>query len=282
MGWGRHGAANLRRHAVHPESRAVIVTVVLIHGGGATGAFWDRLVPLLEHEPLVVDLPGRRGRPADLATLTVEQEVASVVADIEAGAAPGPVTLVAHSSGGLVVPGVVAALGGRVGAIVLNAALVPAEGECGDECMQERHRDGLRLAVAAAEKEGRSITLPPPSDPESLRRSYGGEPLDDDTLAFVVDPQRSVEDTVHHYFQPVRWSVVAGVPITYVLNENDRPIRPEMQEVMAQRLPPPAEVIRVDSGHLLPVTSPAVFAGIVDRVANGANASSGTATGTVG
>jgi pimeloyl-ACP methyl ester carboxylesterase len=243
------------------------VTAVLIHGGGATGAFWDRLVPLLATAPLVVDLPGRRARPADLATLTVEREVASVVDDIEASAAAGPVTLVAHSSGGLVVPGVVAALGGRVGAIVLNAALVPAEGECGIECMQERHRDGLRMAVAAAEKDGGSIILPAPSDPEALRRSYGGDPLDDATLAFVTDPERSVEDTVHHYFQPVRWSAVAGVPITYVLNERDRPIRPEMQEVMVQRLPPPVEVIRLDSGHLLPVTSPAVFAEIVNRVA---------------
>ena len=243
------------------------MTAVLIHGGGATGAFWDRLVPLLTTPPLVVDLPGRRARPADLATLTVEREVASVVADIEASAAPGPVTLVAHSSGGLVVPGVVAALGGRVGAIVLNAALVPAEGECGIGCMQERHRDGLRMAVAAAEKDGGSIILPAPSDPEALRRSYGGDPLDDATLAFVTNPERSVEDTVHHYFQPVHWCAVAGVPITYVLNERDRPIRAEMQEVMVLRLPPPVEVIRLDSGHLLPVTSPAVLAEIVNRVA---------------
>ena len=76
-------------------------------------------------------------------------------------------------------PGVVAALGGRVGAIVLNAALVPTEGGCGIECMQERHRDGLRLAVAAAEKDGRAITLPgAPADsggvPPLLRRRAAG------------------------------------------------------------------------------------------------------------
>ena len=243
------------------------MTAVLIHGGGATGGFWDRLLPYLDHEALAVDLPGRRSRPADLATLTVETEVASVVADIEAGAVAGPITLVAHSSGGLVVPGVVAALGGRVRGIVLNAALVPVEGGCGIDCMQERHRDGLRLAVESAGRDGRAITLPPPADPEASRRAYGGDPLNDATLAFVLDPARSVEDTVHHYFQPVHWSAAAGVPITYVLNERDRPIRPEMQQVMVQRLPPPVEVICLDSGHLLPVTSPALFAEIVNRVA---------------
>ena len=40
-----------------------------------------------------------------------------------------------------------------------------------------------------------------------------------------------------------------------------------MQEVMVTRLPPPVEVIRLESGHLLPVTSPGVFAEIVNRVA---------------
>ena len=100
------------------------MTVVLVHGGGTTARFWDRLLPLLPVGTIAVDLPGRADKPADLATLSVDQEVASVVADIESGCGDEPVVLVAHSSGGLVVPGVVSALGGRVRSIVLNAALV--------------------------------------------------------------------------------------------------------------------------------------------------------------
>jgi len=105
------------------------------------------------------------------------------------------------------------------------------------------------------------ITLPgPPDDPEPFRYAYGGDPLDDDTLAFVVDPVRCVADTVHHYFQPVHWSVVAPVPVTYLLNTRDRPVPSEMQEQMVTHLPRAPRVIRLDSGHVPAVTDPESFA----------------------
>src|SRR5580765_722739 len=133
---------------------------VLVHGGGSTARYWDRVVPLLDGPVLAVDLPGRGHKPADLAWLTVEQEVESVVADIEASAIDEPIVLVAHSSGGLVVPGVVAALGRRVARVVLNAALVPPEGGCGLDCLKPHQREGLVAAVEDARANGTAITLP--------------------------------------------------------------------------------------------------------------------------
>jgi len=43
-------------------------------------------------------------------------------------------------------------------------------------------------------------------------------------------------------------------------------VPPGTQEEMARRLPAPVRVLRVDSGHLLAVTSPATFAEIVAEI----------------
>jgi pimeloyl-ACP methyl ester carboxylesterase len=246
-------------------------TYVLVHGGGSTARFWDRLLPLLDAPAVAVDLPGRGAHPAPLGSITVDDEVASVVGDIRREVPEGPVVLVAHSSGGLVVPGVAAALGTRLVHVVLNAALVPPEGGCGLDCMQARHRDGLVAALDQAAAAGTEITLPgPPADPESFRNSYGGDPLDDETLMFVVDPVRCVADTVHHYLQPVNWSMAGSVPVTYMVNERDRPIPATMQLEMITRLPRPPAVERLDCGHLAPVTDPELVAYVLASAASAA------------
>ncbi len=239
-------------------------TTVLVHGGGSTGRFWDRLVPHLDGPSLAVDLPGRRGDEAALPTLTVDDEVASVVADVRAAGITGPIVLVAHSSGGLVVPGVLDALRDQVTHAVLNAASVPPEGGCGLDCMQERHREGLEWALGEAERTGQPLlTLGPPADPESFRRTYGGPPLSDEDLAFVVDPARCVIDTMNHYLQPIRWSAAPPVPVTYVATTLDRPVPIDLQRTMAARLPGEPTVVEIDTGHVPAVVCPAEFAALL-------------------
>jgi pimeloyl-ACP methyl ester carboxylesterase len=239
---------------------------VLIHGGGAAGAFWDRLVPVLEHPALAIDLPGRGAKPTDPMTFTVDEGVRSVLTDIE-DAEIDRVILVAHSSGGLFVPGVAAALGARTAHIVLSAASIPPEGGVGLDCMKSSHRERTVAAIEAARRDGWTLTTPgPPEDAETMRDSYG-ETLDDETLQFIVDPVRAVKDSMNFYFQPVSWAAVRDIPVTYVKNLRDRPVPVALQDEMIGRLPNPLEVIELDTGHIPAVTRPAEFAAILDRIA---------------
>ena len=124
---------------------------------------------------------------------------------------------------------------------MLNAASVPPEGGGGIECMKARHREGLELAMQISRESGQPIdTGQPKTDPEAYRDAYGGRPLTDDECAFVADPARSVTDSVDVYFQPVHWSLV-DVPVTYLVNDHDRPTPRELQLEMAGRLPRPLD-----------------------------------------
>ena len=236
------------------------MTYLFIHGGGCSARYWDRVVAALEAPALAIDMPGRGDRPGDLATQTLDVEAQSIVKDAQLIPGDEPFVLVAHSSGGLVVPRVAEALAGRVERIVLNAALVPPEGGLGIDCMKPAHREGLLWALEDAKSNGTTVTLPgAPEDPESFREAYGGDPLNDSDLRFITDPACMVPDTVHHYFQPVTWNAVREIPVTYLFNEFDRPVRPHMQQAMLERLPGLSDVVRLPSGHIPAVTHVAAF-----------------------
>lgn len=236
-------------------------TYLLIHGGGSSARYWDRVVHRLDRPAVAVDLPGRGARPADLRTLTLEDMVDSVIKDTSEAIPTGPIVVIAHSSGGIVVPGVVEALRERILHIVLNAALAPREGERALDCMRDDHRVGLEAVVADLSTRGEVMLLPGATgDLERFRTAFGGEPLDDDTFAMATDPCRLVPDTVAHYFEPVHWSRVASVPVTYVLNEHDRPVSPERQEEMTTWLPRPPRVVRLPTGHCPALSDPGLFA----------------------
>jgi len=255
------------------------ITFVLVHGGGMSGAYWDLLRPHLSRPSLAPDLPGRGGKRADPMTLTVDECVQSVVADVDA-ADIGDTVLVAHSSGGLFAPGISATLGGQVRQIVLDVAQVPPDGGTGLDAMKESHRTRIIAGMDWARDAGRMLTTPGPESPAKVREAYGGDPLTDDQIAFVTDPVRCVEDSMNIYFQPVRWSAAPDVPITYVLHERDRPTPSALQEANIARLVEagrtPVRVV-LDCGHIPAVTNPEALAEILNRVADKCQAAEGEA-----
>ncbi len=67
-------------------------------------------------------------------------------------------------------------------------------------------------------------------------------------------------------FQPAFWSRAADVPVTYIVNERDRPVPAVMQEEMMTRLPRAAAILRLDTGHVPAVTNPERFAQLLASV----------------
>jgi pimeloyl-ACP methyl ester carboxylesterase len=137
--------------------------LVLVHGGAHAADCWDLTVAELarqtpELRTLAVDLLGRGGRPADLATVTIGDWVNSAVADVE-DAGLGDVVVVGHSMAGLTVPGIVAKLGAaRVREMILLAAFVPPQGK---SIVGTLRGPLAPLARSASWIERRSFPMPP-------------------------------------------------------------------------------------------------------------------------
>ena len=237
-------------------------SVVFIHGGSTSARQWDLVTERLTAPALALDVPGRGDRPTDVERLTLAQALDSVAADV--GAAD-PVVLVAHSSGGLLVPGLVDRLGKRVRRVILIAASVTADGGTGMDCMKPRHAENLRaLRAAAAHGAARAVTPADPPPPERVRTAWGTA-LTEEQIAFVTHPSRWISDTINFYDEPLDWSAVRELPCYYLLTLHDTALPPELQEVMAARVA--TAVLPLAAGHLPHVTIPDVIAALCDGVA---------------
>jgi pimeloyl-ACP methyl ester carboxylesterase len=236
-------------------------TLVLVHGGSTTSVAWDPVLPHLRTPALAVDLPGRRYRPADLATVRRADWERAVADEVTAlGPGPGGVVLVGHSSGAYVVPGAAALLPpGTVRHLVLVAATCPREGD--------RPVDALAPKLQA-------MTLG--NEPHLRARAAGrtlgglrdGEPPIETALEVVeIDPRQGLEAPLQ-LFEPMTWAGVPPVGRTYVRALRDRVIPPDHALVMAANAEA-GEVVDLDAAHDVAGSAPAELAAVLDRVAAG-------------
>jgi pimeloyl-ACP methyl ester carboxylesterase len=103
----------------HTQTNTVKPSIVLVHGAWADASSWSRVIKILQEQGFTVYAPPNtlRGVSADSAYLT------SFLATI-----PGPIVLVGHSYGGVVISN--AATGNpNVKALVYVDAFVPEQGE---------------------------------------------------------------------------------------------------------------------------------------------------------
>jgi pimeloyl-ACP methyl ester carboxylesterase len=228
-------------------------TLVLVHGAGHTSVVWRTVQVHLRHPSLAVDLPGRRDRPGDLTTVTIDHAARSIAHDVS-DATQGRVVLVGHSVAGIVLPALAARLGRRVDHLVFVAGLCAPHGGAVVDTVRPGQRDGAAARLA------------------ELRVRYRGHRLAadgfDDTTPTVDDPQLAVGiESLNFMSQAISWDGVAPtLDRTFVRCLRD-PIQSRDLQARLIANCGASSVVDIDSGHTPALDAPAELAAILDRVA---------------
>jgi pimeloyl-ACP methyl ester carboxylesterase len=228
-------------------------TIVLVHGSGHTARVWDEVQTRLRHGSVAVDLPGRADRVADIGDVTLDAGARSLAADVTAAAADGPLVLVGHSAGGIVLPALAARLGERVARLVFVAGLSARHGETVMRTVRPDAEAELAVRLTAMRDEYRGCMLEP-------------DPLVDGVRA--IDAKTAAPlDSLNYMEQVVSWDgVPVSLPRTFVRCVRDR-IQPRvLQDALIENCGA-ADVIDLESGHTPAVAVPGELAAILDGVA---------------
>lgn len=219
--------------------------VVLVHGGFVDGSGWAGV-----HRLLTAD--GFRVSVVQNPTISLEGDVAAtrqVLDDQE-----GPVVLVGHSYGGVVVSE--AGTHENVAAVVYIAAFAPDKGESVDTLIADPPPGAPAPPI-----------LPPHNgflalDRREFHRSFAAD-LPEQTAAFMADSQVPWGvDALRGTVSEPAWRVR---PSWYLVATDDRMIPPPAQRAMAERAG--ATVSEVAGSHAIYVSHPDVVATVIRAAA---------------
>jgi pimeloyl-ACP methyl ester carboxylesterase len=233
-------------------------TLVFVHGGQHTGACWQRTIDAIGRadagvKTLSVDLPGRRSEPGDLAALTIEQCVGSVVRQInDAGA--DKVVLVGHSMAGITLPGVATALGAdRVARMVYIACCIPPQGKT---VMSTLKPPVSWIAGAMSKFVKVSKPLPPPAAKWMFANGMSKE-LQAEVVAGLVPDSAVVTK------EPVDRSAMPNIPTTWMITMRDNSLKPALQRTFIDNLGNVTDIVEVDACHNVMMSEPELLASLL-------------------
>lgn len=214
-------------------------SILLVHGAWHGAWCWEPLaseLTALGWRVETVDLPSASADPDNTAGM---YDDARVIREKLAGI-DGPVTVLAHSYGGL--PATEAGAAPGVSRLIYLAAFQLGKG------------DSLSGLSGGALPSGETGTL---SGPEDARNHLYADVPEGAARRAV---ERLVLQTVKSFSEPLTTEAWADVPSTYVICEQDRAIDPGLQEQMAARA---ERSYRMPSGHSPFLSMPAELARLI-------------------
>jgi pimeloyl-ACP methyl ester carboxylesterase len=226
--------------------------MVLVHGAGNTAGVWADVQALLSCRSVAVNLPGRRDRVAGIADVALEDAVGSIIADVDA-LAPGPLVLVGHSAGGILLPQLAARWADRLQHMVFVAGLCAPHGEKVVSTVRPHAVAEFASRLAVLREKFRDCMLDPAPTVAGMRA------IDEATALGI--------DSLNYMDQPVSWEGVPAVPRTFVRCLRDR-IQPRpLQEQLISNCGA-SRVVDLDSGHTPALSAPKDLARALNSLAS--------------
>lgn len=218
-------------------------TIVLVHGAFAESASWDRVIKRLRYSSFDVTAVANPLRP-------VEGD-AAYVRDVITGIG-GPVVLVGHSYGGIVITEAAAGNDAVVG-LTYVSSFAPEHGESALELSGKFPDSTLATALAAypLSTGGNEFVIAK----DSFHQQFAAD-VPADTAAVMAATQRPVTETALTTGLPATTPAWRTIPSWFVFGSEDRNIPAELVRFMAERAGPRGTHEVTGASHALSVSPP--------------------------
>jgi len=230
-----------------------MATFLLVHGGWHGGWCWEKLAPLLRaagQRVIAPDLPGHGADRTPIAARPWERYVPSIVALLDA--APEPVVLVGHSSGGMIISAAAAERPEQVRTLVYLAAFLLPAGAVPPQVMRDDDESLLPAALVVDEAAG-TVRVGPARAREVFYHDCG------DADAAWALPRLQPEPIPPRDAAAASPAAPAGVPRVYIETLQDRALGPATQRRMYTTLPC-ERVFSLPTSHSPFISAPAALA----------------------
>lgn len=220
------------------------VNVLLVHGAYADGSSWAEVIPILQR--------------AGLNVVAVQNPLTSFADDVATTTRAldrlaGPVVLVGHSYGGMVISEV--GVDPDVAALVYVAARAP---EAGEDYPALAARFPAPPVSRGIVREGGFLRL----GEAAFLADFAGD-VDPGRARVLFAVQKPIADTV--FGTRTTQAAWRTRPVFYAISTADRTTSPELQRFVAGRMD--ATTVELDAGHLSPVSRPGEIADLIMRAA---------------
>jgi pimeloyl-ACP methyl ester carboxylesterase len=220
---------------------ATAKTVVLVHGAFADGSSWAKVIPLLQAKGLNV--------------IAIQNPLSSLAADVDAAkraieAQSGPVILVGHSYGGVVITQ--AGVHPKVAALVYVAAFAPPKGESVNGLGKGQPAPPWSGSIKADSGGYLSLT------PEGVGKFFAQD-LPTKEIAILAATQGPTFSGA--FDDKVTETAYSAKPSWYVVAKQDRMIPPDVEMAMAKAAN--AKITTVESSHVAMLSKPKEVADVI-------------------